>query len=33
VGRAQVAFGVPISLTGNDYAMMAKQVEEAVRSL
>jgi long-chain acyl-CoA synthetase len=33
VGRAQVAFGMPISLTGNDYAMMAKQVEEAVRSL
>jgi len=33
VGRAQVAFGIPISLTGNDYATMAKQVQEAVRSL
>jgi len=33
IGRAHVAFGAPISLTGNDYATMAKQVEEAVRSL
>ena len=33
VGRAQVAFGPPISLTGNDYAALAKRVEEAVRSL
>jgi long-chain acyl-CoA synthetase len=33
VGRAQVAFGIPISLTGNDYATMAEQVQEAVRSL
>jgi long-chain acyl-CoA synthetase len=33
VGRAEVAFGTPISLTGNDYAALARQVEEAVRSL
>jgi long-chain acyl-CoA synthetase len=33
VGRAQVAFGTPISLTGNDYAALAKQVGDAVRSL
>jgi long-chain acyl-CoA synthetase len=33
VGRAQVSFGSPISLTGNDYGALAKQVEEAVRSL
>jgi len=33
VGRAQVSFGTPISLTGNDYGALAKLVEEAVRSL
>ncbi len=33
VGRAQVSFGTPILLTGNDYGALAKQVEEAVRSL
>jgi long-chain acyl-CoA synthetase len=33
VGHAQVAFGTPISLTGNDYAAGARKVEEAVRSL
>ena len=33
VGRAQVSFGTPISLTGNDYGALAKVVEEAVRSL
>ena len=32
-GPAQVAFGTPISLTGNDYASLARQVEDAVRSL
>jgi long-chain acyl-CoA synthetase len=32
-GPAQVAFGTPISLTGNDYAALARQVEDAVRSL
>ena len=32
-GRARCAFGAPISLTGNDYAALALQVEEAVRSL
>jgi long-chain acyl-CoA synthetase len=33
IGAAQVAFGTPISLTGNDYAALAKEVEDAVRSL
>jgi long-chain acyl-CoA synthetase len=33
VARARCAFGAPIVLTGNDYADMAKQVEEAVRAL
>jgi len=33
VGSARVAFGTPISLTGNDYAALARRVEEAVRSL
>jgi long-chain acyl-CoA synthetase len=33
IGPAQVAFGTPISLTGNDYAALARQVEDAVRSL
>ncbi len=33
VGRARVSFGAPILLTGNDYGALAKQVEDAVRSL
>jgi long-chain acyl-CoA synthetase len=33
VGRARCAFGAPMFLTGNDYAALARQVEEAVRSL
>ena len=33
VGHARCAFGGPISLKGNDYAALAKQVEEAVRAL
>src|SRR5262249_53382126 len=33
ITRGRIAFGAPISLTGNDYAALAKQVEEAVRSL
>ena len=33
VGYARCTFGAPISLTGNDYAALAKEVEEAVRSL
>jgi long-chain acyl-CoA synthetase len=32
-GPASVIFGKPIMLTGDDYAALAKQVEEAVRSL
>ena len=32
-GRGRVAFGKPISLTGSDYAALARQVEEAVRQL
>jgi hypothetical protein len=32
-GRAQCAFGAPISLTGNDYAALASRVEEGVRAL
>jgi long-chain acyl-CoA synthetase len=32
-GRATVAFGPPISLTGNDYSSMAEQIEAAVKSL
>ena len=32
-GPAHVAFGTPILLTGNDYAALARQVEDAVRSL
>jgi long-chain acyl-CoA synthetase len=32
-GPARCAFGAPISLTGNDYAALASQVEDAVRSL
>ena len=33
ITRATITFGAPISLTGNDYAALAKKVEEAVRSL
>ena len=32
-GRARVAFGAPLTLAGDDYEMLAKQVEDAVRSL
>jgi long-chain acyl-CoA synthetase len=32
-GIARVAFGRPISLRGNDYAALAREVEEAVRKL
>ncbi len=32
-GRVTVAFGAPIRLKGDDYAALAKQVEEAVRAL
>jgi hypothetical protein len=32
-GRARVAFGPAISLKGNDYAALARQVEDAVRAL
>ncbi|MGH9409896.1 MAG: 1-acyl-sn-glycerol-3-phosphate acyltransferase, partial [Vicinamibacterales bacterium] len=32
-GRARCAFGSPMSLTGNDYAALAAQVEAAVRAL
>jgi long-chain acyl-CoA synthetase len=32
-GPGRVAFGPPISLTGSDYAALARQVEEAVRRL
>ena len=32
-GRARCAFGAPMSLSGNDYAALAKQVEDAVRVL
>jgi long-chain acyl-CoA synthetase len=32
-GRVTVAFGAPIRLHGDDYAALAKQVEEAVRQL
>ena len=32
-GRGRVAFGPPMSLTGGDYAALAKQVEAAVRGL
>ncbi|HTM27069.1 MAG TPA: AMP-binding protein [Vicinamibacterales bacterium] len=33
IGQAQCAFGAPISLSGNDYAALAHQVEQAVRAL
>jgi long-chain acyl-CoA synthetase len=32
-GRVRVAFGQPMHLTGDDYQMLAKQVEDAVRNL
>jgi long-chain acyl-CoA synthetase len=32
-GTARVAFGAPISLTGNDYASLAERIETAVRNL
>jgi long-chain acyl-CoA synthetase len=32
-GRARVAFGPAISLKGNDYAALARQVEDAIRAL
>jgi 1-acyl-sn-glycerol-3-phosphate acyltransferase len=32
-GRVRVAFGAPLRLRGDDYAGLAKQVEEAVRAL
>ena len=32
-GRVRVTFGMPLHLTGDDYASLAKQVEDAVRSL
>jgi len=32
-GRVRVAFGQPLHLTGDDYAALAKQVEDAVRNL
>ena len=32
-GRVRVAFGAPLRLSGDDYAALAQQVEEAVRAL
>jgi long-chain acyl-CoA synthetase len=32
-GRVRVAFGAPLRLQGSDYAMLASQVEQAVRAL
>jgi long-chain acyl-CoA synthetase len=32
-GRARVAFGKPMSLKGNDYAALAREIEAAVRRL
>jgi long-chain acyl-CoA synthetase len=32
-GRARILFGAPMSLKGNDYAVLAEEVEEAVRGL
>jgi long-chain acyl-CoA synthetase len=32
-GRVRVAFGPPIQMTGDDYAGLGRQVEDAVRSL
>ena len=32
-GPVRVAFGAPITLAGDDYAVLARRVEEAVRAL
>jgi 1-acyl-sn-glycerol-3-phosphate acyltransferase len=32
-GRVRVAFGAPLRLRGDDYAALARQVEDRVRSL
>jgi hypothetical protein len=32
-GPVRVAFGAPLRLTGDDYAALARKVEDAVRSL
>jgi hypothetical protein len=32
-GRVRVVFGAPMRLTGDDYAALAHQVENAVRAL
>ena len=32
-GRVRVAFGAPMRLEGDDYAALARRVEEAVRAL
>ena len=32
-GRVRVVFGAPLRLTGDDYAALARQVEDAVRAL
>ena len=32
-GRVTVTFGAPLKLEGDDYAALARQVEEAVKSL
>ncbi len=33
MGRADIAFGAPIQLSGSDYGALARQVEESVRKL
>jgi hypothetical protein len=32
-GRVRVAFGAPMRLKGDDYAALARRVEDAVRAL
>ena len=32
-GRARVTFGTPLILEGDDYASLARRVEDAVRAL
>jgi 1-acyl-sn-glycerol-3-phosphate acyltransferase len=32
-GKVRVTFGKPLTLTGDDYEALARQVEEAVRAL
>jgi hypothetical protein len=32
-GRVRVTFGAPVTLTGDDYAAMARQIERAVEDL